>query len=61
MSVLALSDAFGQYIINTDVCDTQVGCVLLQKQEEKVLNPADYWSKALGDTERRYDTTPKKV
>lgn len=42
--VLALPRLNGQYTINTDVCDTQVECVLLQKQKYNLLKLIGYWS-----------------
>lgn len=42
LPILALPRADGQYSIDTDDCDTQVWCVLVQKQEDKVLKPLDY-------------------
>lgn len=58
--VLALPQLAGQYTIDTDACDTQIGCVILQEQEDKVSNPTRYWSRSLYETERHYDRTHKK-
>lgn len=43
-SVLALPRSDNQYIIDTDACSTQVGCVLLQQQKNNVLTRIGSWS-----------------
>lgn len=47
--VLALPRAKGWYRPNTDVCDKQIGCVLLQEQEEGRNRAVGYWSRTLND------------
>ncbi|NJR72361.1 MAG: hypothetical protein HC782_04925 [Gammaproteobacteria bacterium] len=46
--------------LDTDACAVQVGCVLLQKQPDDTVRPIGYWSLALNDAERRYDTTQRE-
>lgn len=58
--VLALPRLNGKFTINTDTCDTQVGCVLLQEKEDKVLKPISYGSRSLCDAEIMYDTNHKE-
>lgn len=55
--VLALSGSNGQYIIDTDAHDTQVGFVLLQEQKVKILKPISYCSSPHCDAECHFDTT----
>lgn len=38
-TIVALPRLNGKFTIITDACDIQVGCVLLQEQEYKVLKP----------------------
>lgn len=58
--VLALPQLNGHYTIDTDACDSQVACVLLQEQEDKVLKLTGYWSCSFCDVETRYGTTHKE-
>ena len=59
--VLALPKLQGRYTIDTDACNTQVGCVLLQEQEgEKTPNPVGYWSRTLSPAEQNYTTTEQE-
>lgn len=58
--ILALSNSTGHMKIDTDACNKQVGCVLLQKQEDETTRPIGYWSHSLNDAEKRYDTRPRE-
>lgn len=58
--ILDLPRLNSKYTINTNACDTQMGRVLLQEQEEKLLKPTGYWSRSLCDAEPRYDITHKE-
>ena len=58
--VLALPRPNGRITIDTDACAYQVGCVLLQEQEDQTVKPIGYWSRSLTDAERRYDTTQRE-
>lgn len=57
--LLALLRLIGQYTIDKDVCDTQVGCVLLQELKDKVLKLVGYLHRSLCDAGTRYETTLK--
>lgn len=41
LSILALARSYGQYIINTDLSETQVECILFQEQKYKSRNLSD--------------------
>ena len=58
--VLALPKAGSNYRLDTDASDYQLGCTLLQEQEEDVWHPVGYWSKLLNETERRYSPTERE-
>lgn len=58
--ILALPLLNSQYTINTDTFNTQVGFVLLQGQDDKVLNPIGYSFCLLCDANTRYDNTHKE-
>lgn len=59
-AVLALPRSEGQLLIDTDACDKQVGCVLLQEQEESEIWPVGYWSRTSKNAEKSYNTAQKK-
>lgn len=44
---LASPQPMGQFTSDTDACDYQVGCLLLQKQSKDLLRPVGYWSRTL--------------
>jgi transposase InsO family protein len=58
--ILALPRAHGQYILDTDASNEQIGCCLFQEQADKVLKPIGYWSRSLTTAERNYSTTEKE-
>ena len=58
--ILALPKRDGQYKLDTDACDTQVGSTLLQDQGGGDFHPVGYWSRALTKQEREYTTTEKE-
>ena len=58
--ILALPKRDGQYKLDTDACDTQVGSTLLQDQGGGEFHPVGYWSRALTKQERDYTTTEKE-
>lgn len=58
--ILALPRPTGHYIVDTDASATQVGCVLLQEQEDRAYKPVRYWSRVLTSSERNYSTTERK-
>lgn len=55
--VLALSGSTGQITLDTNACNVQAGCVLLQKQLVKKTEPAEDWTCSLTKTELKCDTT----
>lgn len=55
LPILALQRTKGNYTIETDVCDLQIGCGLLQEQSDRTSTPVDYWSSSV--TKRRRITT----
>ena len=57
---LALPQSGRTYIVDTDACDKQVGCVLLQEDENDVLHPIGYWSRTLTKPEKNYDATHRE-
>jgi RNase H-like domain found in reverse transcriptase/Reverse transcriptase (RNA-dependent DNA polymerase) len=59
-SILSLPRAQGQYTLDTDALQDQIGCCLFQEQGEKPLKPIDYWSRSLAKAERNYSTTEKE-
>ena len=58
--VLALPTAGKPYVLDTDACDYQVGCVLLQEQDDGTNRPVGYWSRSLSKAEKNYSTTEKE-
>lgn len=56
-SLLALPNRTGHITLDTDACNVQVGCLLLQQQPNETTKPIGYWSRSLTETERKYDTT----
>ena len=59
--ILALPKVGKKYIVETDACDEQVGCVLLQEQDtEGDFRPIGYWSRTLNPAERNYTTTERE-
>lgn len=42
--------------VNTDACEKQIRCVLLQEQPDCITNPIRRWYEFLNDAERRYHT-----
>lgn len=58
--VLALPRGKGRYTVDTDACNEQVGCVLLQEQPDGVKRPIGYWPRTLTTAERAYGTTHRE-
>ena len=55
--ILALPKRDGYCKLDTDACDHQVGCTLLQDQDGADYRPVRYWSRDLTKHERDYTTT----
>lgn len=53
--VLALACLEGAYTLDIDVCDNQIGSVLLQRQPDGTENPVLYWFRLLNGAEHAYD------
>lgn len=58
--VLALPRFQGQYTVNTDAYDRQIGCVLLQKLPDGHNKQIGYWSSSLTDSERANNTAHRE-
>lgn len=58
--ILAPHNSSGNITLDTDACDVQIGCVLLQKQANDTTRRIVYWSRSVKDAERRYDTTRRE-
>ena len=58
--VLTLLKAGRNYRLDTDASDYQMGCTLLQEQENDVWHTVGYWSKLLNETKRRYSPTERE-
>lgn len=55
--VLALPRTMGRYTLDTYACYKQIGCVLLQKQEDRNSLPAGFCSGILNDKEQTFAAT----
>ena len=58
--ILALPREGYPYTLDTDASDRQLGCCLLQQQEDGTLHPIGYWSRTLTSAERNYSSTEKE-
>ena len=58
--ILALPRPGYPYTVDTDACNTQVGCCLLQEQPDGNLHPVGYWSRTLSEPERNYSTSEQE-
>lgn len=58
--ILAHPRKVGQYTVDTDACDSQVGCVLLKQHEDGTARPIRYWSRTLTGIEQKLETTHEK-
>ena len=58
--ILALPREGYRFTLDTDACDYQVGCVLLQEQPNGDKHPIGYWSRGLNSAEKNYSTTEKE-
>lgn len=52
------ADKYADLFIN--ICEVQVGRVLLQTQQERILNPIRYWSCLFNSAERKSDITQRE-
>lgn len=58
--ILTLPKNYGQEIIDTNACDQQVGCVLLQKQPNQNFILVEYWPSVLNTTETNRTKTHRE-
>lgn len=58
--ILALPYTGGHYMLDTDACSAQVGCVLIQEQPNPSKGLTSYWSRSLTKAKQAYDTTQKE-
>ena len=58
--ILGLPRLGYKYTLDTDACDNQVGCNLLQNQPNGDRLPIGYWSRALTPAEKNYSTTERE-
>lgn len=49
-----------KYTLDTDACDKQIGCVLLEEQQDGNIRLVRYWSRRLADKEREVGTAYKE-
>lgn len=57
LPVLVLLYVDGHLALDTDACNVQVGCVLLQQQLEKISKQLGYWSRCMTMPKQAYNTT----
>lgn len=58
--VLSMPRHSSLYVLETDACDSQVGCVLIQPDDKRSLRPFNYWSQILCSAERNNDMTERE-
>lgn len=58
-SVLALPNAKEKNMLDTNACNVQIECFLLQEQQDGTTKPVEYWSQLLAKAEKVYDTTQR--
>lgn len=59
--VLALPRAGKTYMLDTDPSAYQLGCTLLQEEDDESWKPVDYWSYLLNSAERKYSAMERVV
>lgn len=58
--VLALPKLGLPYVLDTDACDVQIGCVLQQEYSDNTIRPIGFFSRTLNKAERNYNTTQRE-
>jgi RNase H-like domain found in reverse transcriptase len=58
--IVALPRSKGQYVLDTDASQEQIGCCLFQEQPEGSRKPIGYWCRSVTTAERNYSTTEKE-
>lgn len=56
-TILSLPSKEARYTLDADANDRQIGCLILQQQDEKVDEPIRYWQHIINDRVRNLDTT----
>lgn len=59
-AVLVLPRTKGQYTLEFSAGDKQIGCVILQKQEDGSNRPAGYWIRTLNDKKPKLAKTHRE-
>lgn len=52
--ILTLPWKTGGYMLDTDACDQEVGCVLLKQHSDGNTRSVGYWSRTMSPPERSY-------
>ena len=58
--VLRLPDPSKPYSVDTDACNTQLGCALFQADDEGVRHPIGFWSRSLTPAEKNYTASERE-
>lgn len=58
--VLQLPRSGTKLSVDTDACDYQVGCALMQEGEDGIRHPIGYWSRGLTPAEKNYSAGEKE-
>lgn len=58
--VLAIPHPTRRFVVDVDACTDQLGCALLQEQEDGELRSVEYYSRTLQPAERNYCTTERE-
>ena len=58
--VLRLPQDDLKYSVDTDACDYQIGCALMQTYSDGTRHPIGFWSRSLSPAERNYSVTEKE-
>ena len=58
--ILRLPRAYLSYSVDTDACNHQVGCALLQTYPDGICRPIGFWSRSLNPAEKNYSVSEKE-
>ena len=58
--ILRLPQSDLEYSVDTDACNHQVGCALLQTHEDGTRHPIGFWSRSLTPAEKKYSVGEKE-
>ena len=59
-TVLRLPRTGLPFYIDTDACEYQIGCTLMQEDSQGARHPAGYWSRTLSSAERNYSAAERE-